>query len=183
MSRKSYRREEALAAAMDTFWQTGFHGTSVEDLCTATGLNRKSLYTEFQDKSSLFVEAVRLYTGGAIEQTRAALTVQPLGLENIRGYFRAMRYGPDCRGCLMTMTANERFLAPEKAVETVRQTLGEIEGLFLANLSASGLDDEMSRQLATFLVFSIQGITTMGKLDGDDDKLAGVVETVLGVLP
>lgn len=183
MPRKAYWRDEVLATAMQTFWETGYQGTTVGDLCTATGLNRKSLYSEFTDKSSLFVEAVRLYTGGAIEQTRAVLAAEPRGPQNIRRYFRAMRYGPDCRGCLMTMTANERSLAPEVAVETVRRTLREIEGLFRDNLRAGGLDEQESLQLAAFLVFSIQGITTMGKLDGDDTKLESVVGTILGVLP
>ncbi len=183
MTRKSYRRADVLAAAMQTFWQTGYHRTSIEDLCAATGLNRKSLYAEFTDKDSLFVEAVELYTVGAIEQTRSVLGEQPLGLNNIRAYFGAMRYGSDCRGCLMTMTANERGVAPEAAVETVRRTLGEIEALLLANLAAAGVDEREGRRLAAFLLFSIQGITTMGKLDGDDARLAEVVATILGVLP
>lgn len=182
MSRKQYTREAALDAAMGAFWRGGFHGTSVATLCAATRLNRKTLYAEFGDKGTLYAEAVGLYTRQALVQTEAVLGTEPLGDANVRRYFAGMRYEADCRGCLMTMTANERALVPEASIGTVRETLARIEALLVANLRADGRPDAEARRLATFLVFSIQGITTMGKLEGDNERLAATLETVLSVL-
>lgn len=182
MSRKTYDRDDALGAAMQAFWRSGYHGTSVSDLCAATGLNRKTLYAEFGGKDALYTEAVRRYTGGALVQTEAALTAKPLGRENVRRYVRAMRYEPDCRGCLMTMTVNERALVPPASVEAVAETLARIEDLIRQNLRADGIGEAESARLATFLVFCIQGITTMGKLEGDNARLAATVDTALSVL-
>jgi len=179
---KTYDRTTVLALAMNVFWLRGYQGASVQELCRATGLNRKTLYAEFGDKASLFAEALAMYTQGAMVQTRAVLSAEPLGRGNIRRYFRGMNYEPECRGCLMTMTINERALVPPPSVPLVADTIGQIEALFLANLLADGLDESTSRRLAAFLVFSIQGITTMGKLEGDNTRLAQVIDTVLGSL-
>lgn len=183
MSRKTYDRAAVLGTAMQVFWERGFHGTSIHDLCEATGLNRKTLYAEFQDKQRLHEEALALYTRTAIEQTAAILSAEPLGADNIRRYFGGMHYESPCRGCLMTMTINERALVPPASLNTVAAALQTIEGLLVRNLEAEGLDAATSHRIATFLVFTIQGITTMGKLEGDNQRLAATIETALSIVP
>ena len=182
MSRRKYDRGEAVAAAMGVFWQKGFRGASVAMLCEATGLNPKSLYAEFGSKEGLFEEALRMYTLGGLMQSREALAVEPLGLDNIRRYFSAMRYEENCRGCIMTMTINERALVPPAALAQVSDTLEAIEGLLRANLVAAQLPAADVEAMVHFLVCSIQGITTMGKLHGDNTRLALVVGEILRAL-
>ena len=167
---------------MGAFWQHGYHGTSISRLCEATGLNRKTLYGEFGDKDALYAEAIGLYTKQALIQTEAVLQAEPLGSENIRTYFGGMHYEVECRGCLMTMTINEKALVPSPALDTVASTLSRIEELLRANLRAAGHGEATAERIATFLVFCIQGITTMGKLDGDNARLAHVVRTALSTL-
>ena len=167
---------------MNVFWSRGYHGTSMQELCAAMDLNRKSLYAEFGGKAALFEEALALYTQLGIEQSRVALTMEPLGVENIRRYFSAMTYEANCRGCLMTMTINERSLVPESSLQEVSSALGEIEELLRKNLLAEGYNQAIADRLTTFLIFSIQGITTMGKLEGDNARLRQVIETILGAL-
>ena len=182
MSRKKYDRSTVVREAMDVFWRRGYQGATVAELCSATGLNRKSLYAEFGDKAALFAESLSLYTSVGVAQSRAILQRKPFGLDNVRDYFRGMRYGPDCRGCLMTMTVNEQALVPKGSLQEVADAVHEIERLLRNNLRAGGYDRGHACRLATFFVFSIQGITTMGKLEGDDQRLAQVVETILGIL-
>lgn len=182
MSGKTYDRDRVLALAMNTFWERGYHGASVQELCSATGLNRKTLYAEFGSKGALFNEVLALYASGAMMQSAAVLSAEPLGRDNLRSYFGGMAYEPNCRGCLMTMTVNERALVPENCLPLVSDTIEGIENLIIANLRADGLPERDCRRLATFLVFSIQGITTMGKLEGDNDRLALVIDTILDAL-
>lgn len=172
---------------MNTFWNKGYHGTSLADLLEATKLNKKTLYAEFGSKSALFHAALQLYTGMGAQQAKMYLERQPLGLSNIKDYFRSMTYEPNCRGCLMTMTINQKSLVTPTSVELVRSTLRLIEGLFLANLTAAYEMGAIQNQadcarVATFLIFSIQGITTMGKLDGDPEMLDRVIPTIVSVL-
>mgnify|MGYP000966277280 CR=1 FL=1 len=56
-----YIREIALDKVMRVFWRKSYEGTSLEDLCKATGMNRPSLYKVFGDKDRLFGVAVEWY--------------------------------------------------------------------------------------------------------------------------
>ena len=184
---KSYQRDHVLLHAMNAFWDKGYHATTLADLCAATELNRNTLYTEFGSKSALFHDALQLYTDYGVQQACFYLKRKPGGLDNIRDYFRSMSYAPECRGCLMTMTINQRNLVSARSMRIVHDALSTIEQLLLENITAEfkgkhGRSQEDCRRLATFLIFSIQGITTMGKFEGDQSKLDDVVTTILSVL-
>jgi len=62
---RSFVESEVVAAARRAFLATGYEGTSVDDLVTATGLHRGSLYGAFGSKRGLFVAALRQALGDA----------------------------------------------------------------------------------------------------------------------
>jgi AcrR family transcriptional regulator len=56
-----FDRQKALDAAIDVFWARGYEGASIDDLTSAMGLNRSSLYQAFGDKRALFSAALDRY--------------------------------------------------------------------------------------------------------------------------
>ena len=185
--KKTYLREEKLMRAMHAFWEKGYFATSLADLVAVTGLNKNTLYSEFGSKEEIFLAALGLYTDLGVQQARSWLETEPRGIDNIRAYFRAMKYEDPCRGCLMTMTINHKNLVSPKSMEIVRRALERIERLIFDNLLAAHLAGDMQsreecERLSTFFLFSIQGITTMGKYEGDQRRLDTVVEVILSVL-
>jgi len=58
---RQYDPREALRRARDCFWQKGYSGTTVDELCTAMGLSKPSLYAGFGSKLTLYVDALRDY--------------------------------------------------------------------------------------------------------------------------
>ena len=50
---------DTLERAMQTFWAKGYEATSLDDLCTATGLGRSSLYAAFGDKQGLYLSTLK----------------------------------------------------------------------------------------------------------------------------
>lgn len=58
---RAFDREQALALAMQLFWQHGFEGTSTAQLCAAMGIAMPSLYAAFGSKEALYREALALY--------------------------------------------------------------------------------------------------------------------------
>ena len=59
-----FEPDEALVAAMLTFWRQGYVHTSLDDLVRETGASRGSLYKTFGDKRAMFIQALDLYSRG-----------------------------------------------------------------------------------------------------------------------
>jgi TetR/AcrR family transcriptional repressor of nem operon len=58
---KAFNRDQALRTAMLLFWKKGYEATSTDDLVRAMEIGRQSLYDTFDDKHSLYIEALQLY--------------------------------------------------------------------------------------------------------------------------
>src|ERR1700674_1550160 len=76
---RAYDPDVALAQAIDTFWDAGYAGTSLDDLSAATGMNRPSLYGAFGDKRALYLKALERYRAGSRVALKEVLALdQPL---------------------------------------------------------------------------------------------------------
>ena len=100
-------------AALRTFWERGFDATTLDDLTTATGLNRPSLYGAFGDKAALFALVLDRYqmVGDAAVAEALARDDPPAAVE---AFLRALviaqtggadRERPTPRGCLVSNCA------------------------------------------------------------------------------
>ena len=81
---KEFDRELALKRAVQIFSDSGFEGTSTDDLLRAMGISRQSMYDTFGDKRAIYVEALRHYLGERVAAQIRILSskVSPLkGLE------------------------------------------------------------------------------------------------------
>jgi len=62
MSGKPQFDESAvIRAAMEVFWRHGYAASSIDQLTTAMGLSRSSVYKRFRDKDGLFQEVLAAY--------------------------------------------------------------------------------------------------------------------------
>src|ERR1700742_3591904 len=62
---RAYQPDVALGKALDLFRKGGFAATSLDDLSTATGMNRPSLYGAFGDKRELYIKSYERYRSDA----------------------------------------------------------------------------------------------------------------------
>ncbi|MGH3249658.1 MAG: TetR/AcrR family transcriptional regulator [Trebonia sp.] len=99
---RKFIEEKVVAAARRQFNETGYHGTSVEDLSRATGLSKGSLYGAFGDKEALFQRVFDEYCASS-EQSAAALLEGPedQALDRARAWLRSVEGPADRRGCLL----------------------------------------------------------------------------------
>ena len=65
--------DTALDRAVDVFWRHGYEGASLDDLTSAMGINRPSLYAAFGNKEQLFRLAVARYAEVDMAYAREAL--------------------------------------------------------------------------------------------------------------
>ena len=70
---RAYDTEAALKQVTETFWRTGYSGTSLDKIVAATGMNPPSLYAAFGNKHTLYLEALARYWELSLAATREAL--------------------------------------------------------------------------------------------------------------
>lgn len=166
---KTYDRDEVLEKALILFWRKGYEGTHLKELVAVTGLNRFSLYKEFGSKEGLFDEAMTRYMeqlGSLVEHLRA----EPLGVENIRAYFRALVAYKFRHGCFLVNTLSEKNVVGDSTFGRVREFIKDGGELFRANLEASqqrgalAADADLNA-LASFLVIHEIGLLTYGIIE------------------
>src|SRR5262245_10384503 len=136
---RAYDPDRALAQATAAFWDTGYSGTSLDDLSAATGMNRPSLYGAFGDKHTLYLKAIEGYRAKARAGMQAALPHDgPLKGALGELYRRAIslylsgEHG--ARGCLLVSTAATEAVMDPEIRRAARVALEEIDAAFEARL-------------------------------------------------
>jgi TetR/AcrR family transcriptional regulator, transcriptional repressor for nem operon len=152
---KEFDRNEVLGRALDVFWANGYEATSLNDLTRAMKLGRGSLYNEFGDKHSLFIEALDRYRRERLSELEAALAKAPsvrAGIAAVlRGTVKRLWADETRRGCLMVNSAAE-LASTDPAV-------------------ASRAEDAFARHERVFRSALERGKRS-GEFDGDLDVLA-----------
>jgi TetR/AcrR family transcriptional regulator, transcriptional repressor for nem operon len=99
---RKFDEQTVLEAARRRFSETGYHGTSVDDLSRVTGLSKGSLYGAFGDKQALFLRVFEDVCADSAAGV-AALVEGPAdeALDRIRAWLTSPQGGVDRRGCLV----------------------------------------------------------------------------------
>ncbi len=115
-------RSQILQGASQAFGQKGFAETSVEDICVAADVSRRTFYRFFRSKDDVFAVLYELGTKVLLDQVRTAVRSTTDAFEKIeRGldaYIRTQAYaGPIARVLVLEpMNPNSKFAARQQEV-------------------------------------------------------------------
>lgn len=70
--RSEETRARLLAAALQTFSQTGYEAASVDEVCAAAGVSKGAFYHHFPSKQAVFIELLEIWLAGIDQQIAAA---------------------------------------------------------------------------------------------------------------
>ncbi|WP_037314493.1 TetR/AcrR family transcriptional regulator [Amycolatopsis orientalis] len=87
---KHFDPDTVLDSVVRLFWRQGVGSTGVQDIVSATGLNRSSLYSTFGGKQELYVAALRHYVERRSEPVLRKLTDGTSGLAIVTEFFRKL---------------------------------------------------------------------------------------------
>jgi TetR/AcrR family transcriptional repressor of nem operon len=189
--RREFDPEQALEAAMNVFWASGYRNTSIDDLLAAMKINRFSMYQTFGDKSQLFTKALSLYRERWSAFIASYLKQGASPRASLMALFRAQgkqvisdKLG---RGCLMANSAFEISHLPEDAATMVRESIDRLEATLTQTITRAQASGEIDPRkdalsLARFLIFSMNGIRGAAKLEPDRAKLTELVEIMLSAV-
>src|SRR6202048_4375279 len=134
---RAYQPEIALGKALDLFRKDGFAATSLDDLSTATGMNRPSLYGAFGDKRELYIKSYQRYRDDArAAMIRIFREELPIRTRLGRIYAVALdiylsgEAGP--RGCFTVMTAASEAVSDPEIRAMVLDGFVELDKAFAA---------------------------------------------------
>ena len=133
---KRFDPEERLDRAVDAFWQNGFEGIGMQDLCKAMALFPGSVYGTYGGKRRLFLQAIERYMATCSAQALDTLGRNPSGLGALREYFTqlidSIVDGKRRWGCLVTNTVVEMAQHEPSISEKVDLHLASLEKAFAA---------------------------------------------------
>lgn len=186
---KAFAEQDALHAAMETFWRQGYHQTSMQDLVDSMGINRASLYDTFADKHTLYKLTLERYH----DLNRADIAEAVAGLDSARAkiqtiFDRAVQETLDDserRGCFMTNATLE--MRPHYAdVAPIIERHFNYLGTLFRSLLYEAIDQHECRtdlpvdETVAFLVSQLTGLRVLGKTN--DPTLQAVVAVTMSVL-
>jgi AcrR family transcriptional regulator len=100
---RGFDADEALDRAIEVFWRQGYEGASLQDLTSAMGINRPSMYAAYGNKEELFRRAVARYAEADMAYAREALA-EPTAYAVIEKFLRtnadALTRADRPHGCL-----------------------------------------------------------------------------------
>jgi TetR/AcrR family transcriptional repressor of nem operon len=187
---KEFERDEVLTRARDVFWAKGYDGASLDDLTEAMGIGRASLYNEFGDKHSLFIEALDCYRRERFAQISKVLEDAPLARAGIaavfRGTVKAFWADESRRGCMLVnataeLAASDPAVA-SRATESFERTAGVFRSALERGKRSGELDASLDvRATARYLANTLNGLRLLAKI-ADHQVADDVVEVTLRAL-
>jgi len=185
---KNFDVETTLTRAMQVFWARGFEATSMQDLVTATGVNRASIYATYGDKRALFLSAIRKYDDDIrrrmLEQAGASQPPAEAIATVFDRFIDQTRVPQGNWGCFIVNTALELAAHDSEIAELVNAAQDDIEAFFLAMIRKGQQDgafaaDRDAGQLAHQALASMLGMLVMIRSRPDADALATIRDGVL----
>jgi len=182
--------DAVINSAMDVFWRHGYSASSIDQLTTATGLSRSSMYKRFQDKDGLFQEALSSYTERALRRMSAVRGgTRRQQLEALLHEFLP-REGNAARpaGCMLSRSCAEMVDLPPAGQSVARQGLARQRAILGDILREAVKSGELTATtdvdgLAWHYLGVLQAIMNLPQAGATAGELRRVVELAMSAWP
>jgi TetR/AcrR family transcriptional repressor of nem operon len=188
VGQRQFDEKRTLDSVMDVFWAKGYGATSMQDLATASGVQRGSLYNAYRDKETLFLRAYESYAQDMRDDAAEALA-HPDADRALRDYFdltiTSMTKGEPTRGCLTTKTAIDDKAGSSAIRAALRDLIDDLERLLRERLST---DEARARlaippaEAARVLIAMTRGIVVMERVYQDPERLRATASSLIDAL-
>jgi AcrR family transcriptional regulator len=181
--------DQALDAAIEVFWRQGYEGTTLDDLTTAMGIGRPSLYAAFGDKEATFKAAVTRYAQVDMRYVETALaepTAFAVATHYLHGNVRTITNPARPPGCLTVQGGVSGSRADQPIVEFLSSARVEVEGRLAARFEQAVADGDLPttedpKDLARYLLTITSGQAIQAGAGATRAQLTRVAEHALAV--
>lgn len=187
MKKGTITRELIVENAAGLFNTMGYHRTSMSDLMQATGLEKGGIYNHFKTKDELAIAAFEYAVKAFGKRIHEKVSKEKSPLKKlyalIEGFQANVEEPPIEGGCPLLNCAVENDQSNEvlkkKAQEAVDGLSRLIEGLVSDAQAAKEIKKKFSaKQVATFIISSIEGGIMLSRLYEDKRRMAMVTDSI-----
>jgi AcrR family transcriptional regulator len=185
---RQFDEKEVIEIALDVFWRKGLHDASMQDLATASGVQRGSLYNAYGSKEEIFLRAFDQYTAQFLETVGHALAQGGDTAAKLWNLFDLiitnMTTGSPQRGCLTTRTALDAAISSIAVRQRVQSLLSRLEQLIseAINSATERSTATNAKRLARVVVTFTRGLAVMERAGYDREQLKEAAATFVDAL-
>ena len=179
-----FDRDEAIARAVDAFWECGFGTISANELAERMGIAKSSFYNTFGSKTEVLREAITCYT-----VRRSALLQEACSNRYVLEVLRKLlvdiaNRNDDGKGCLLVNTAielsrHEAYIADLTRIgfDTLIKTFAAL--IVVGQQAGEVRDDLDAKEQALIVVSGIAGIRVMAKSGFSVSEMNPFIDKIL----
>lgn len=188
---RTFEEQEVLDKAMYVFWAKGYEATSVDDLISATGLARQSMYNTFGNKHAFYLSALGHYQ----EMLGARMLGTMKNAPNLKEAFRQLfdqvvadAVSEETRpGCMMVNATTELAARDPDVCRLTREAEEAKERVFAEMIREAQARGEISQtkdpeMLAQFLYNTVLGLRVRATRKPSKAELEPIVAATLSLL-
>lgn len=188
---REFEDETVLDRASELFWRRGYEVVTIQELESATGLGRGSLYNAFGDKEGLFLAALDRYLAkfGSAPLRHLAERDVAKGIRlMLDAIIERMSNPANPRGCLLTNTSLAFGTGSSRIDDYVAGKIKTMESL-LEDAIVRARDERQApadidpKSLARFYCAVAQSLGVMHKALGDAAALHDIVDVAMRSWP
>jgi len=174
---------EAVQAAMGAFWESGYKGTSLTDLESATGLTKGSLYKAFDDKHDIFLQSLAMYLENGRKTLFSEFDKPGTAIDKLMYGVATFGAGCSSRGCLGVKAAGELAAEDSEVREVLVEHWGKIEGKLLGILEQGQREGSVRTDIpietaANLIIRMAMGTSVAGPLSNPAENTIGFAAAV-----
>ncbi|MCV3270064.1 TetR/AcrR family transcriptional regulator [Roseobacter sinensis] len=182
---RNFRTDDALEAAMLTFWRNGYAQTSLGDLVRETKASRNSLYKTFGDKRAIFIASLKLYADRFEARAAEAMAGEPDAGAVLHRLLRAsalrLSGGEAPAGCLRcnsTLEIGGMDAEIDAALDDANARFTSIMTAVAQRAAEEGtLPTDRVEAVGLFLSATVAGMVLLAKAGADRAALLAVAAT------
>ena len=169
------------------FCQKGYDGTSINDLVSATKLNRHSMYEIFKNKEGFYIECLYYFSYEYLSDITENLNVKPRDLNSIKKYLTDLIdhfASPSSHGCLYCATIASKENLPPEITDVVDRYFAQLEKMIITCLSNAKMSGQIPKtkncgDLTAYIQTSVIGLAIGAKAKIPKKTLLKVYNTII----
>lgn len=136
---RQFEHGAVLLRALEVFWRQGYAATTIDNLATAMGLNKPSLYNAYGDKQAIYRQAFAAFMAQVESEVKAALASSPDIRKALQRFFEGA-IAVYCAqtpalGCFAICTATTEAVAHADIQQDLQATIAGLDALLTARFT------------------------------------------------